>query len=226
MSATISFSVEPSWPIDFCGAFFTVMSFTDERYFPLTWRRKERSRMTQYWRLLWVIQAAGETLSVGWSLSLIVLYSMIFAKPFCTLVCAFKRRKVLEYVDVTNMWEPCIIDAYIWSVDHVGPHLTGKNSVENDCIRGFSLWWVAYVCGHMSPILPILSLIFSASSMDLSLLIACFVAIFWCWDVWSKEFMSPFVSAGAVDGGFRLYPLAVLGTDVIPLSEVWNSTCW
>ena len=37
--------------------------------------------------------------------------------------------------------------------------------------------------------------------------------------------MSPFVSAGAVDGGFRLYPLAVLGTDVIPLSEVWNSTC-
>ena len=32
-----------------------------------------------------------------------------------------------------------------------------------------------------------------------------------------------FVPAGVVDGGFRLIPLAVLGTDVMSLSEVWNS---
>ena len=38
--------------------------------------------------------------------------------------------------------------------------------------------------------------------------------------------MLPFVSAGVVDGGFRLVPLYFLGTDVMPLSEVWNSTCW
>ena len=29
-----------------------------------------------------------------------------------------------------------------------------------------------------------------------------------------------------MDGGFRLLPLDVLGTDVVLLSEVFNSTCW
>ena len=38
--------------------------------------------------------------------------------------------------------------------------------------------------------------------------------------------MLSFVSSEYVYVGLRLVPLAILGTDVMPLSEVWNSTCW
>ena len=85
MSAMNSFSVDTSWPIDFCGAVLTVASFTDEIYFPLTQRWKERSRMKQYRRLMWGINA-GETLIMVVILLLIVLCMTMFSKPFCTSV--------------------------------------------------------------------------------------------------------------------------------------------
>ena len=179
-----------------------------------------------YWRLLWRLQAAGETLSVGKSLSLIFLYLVIFAKPLCALVCNSKRREVLASVDLDNIQGTCIIAAYICSVDHTGPQLTGHPPVENYCRRGFALWWVAHLHGHISTSLPSLYLIFIPSFMELSLLIAYFADIFRCWDVWAKDFMFTFVSVGVVYGGYRLVPLSFLGTYVMPLSEFWNSTCW
>ena len=57
--------------------------------------------------------AAGETLSVGRSLSLIVLYLIIFENPFCTLVCASEPRVVLSSVYLSNIWVMCIIAASI-----------------------------------------------------------------------------------------------------------------
>ena len=185
MNATRRFSVDPSLPIDSWGSVFTVAPFTDERYLPFTRRQKEISRITQYWRLLWGMQDARETFSVGGSLSLIVLYFRIFANPFWTLVCASKRRAVLASIDLANMCGPWRIAASILSVDHYGPQLTGHPSVDNDCRRWFSLWWVVYVRGHMSPILLILSLIFRTSGIVILLLIACFNEMFRCWDVWS-----------------------------------------
>ena len=80
MSEKRCFSVEPSWPIDCCEVVFTAASFTDERYLSFAQMWKDISRMTQYWRLLWGKKANGETLNVGKSLSLIVLYLMIFEK--------------------------------------------------------------------------------------------------------------------------------------------------
>ena len=79
-----SFSVETSCPIESWGYVFTVAYFTDEIYLPFTQMRKEISRITQYWRILWGIQAAGENLILGRSLSLIVLYFRIlkiFSEP-------------------------------------------------------------------------------------------------------------------------------------------------
>ena len=65
MIAISRFRVEPSWPVYCCGSVFTVASFTNERYLPLTRSRKKISRMTRYIWLLWVMQAVGDTLSVG-----------------------------------------------------------------------------------------------------------------------------------------------------------------
>ena len=168
------------------------------------------------------MQAAGETFSVGGSLSLIVLYFRIFENPFWTLVCASENRSVLASIDLVDMCGLWIIAASIFSVDHDGPKFTGQASVDNDCRRGFSRWWryLAYVHGHMSPSLPIIYLMFSPSGIELSLLMAWFVDIFSCWDVWAKD------SAGVVDGCLRLDPFEVWGTDVMCLSGVWNSTCW
>ena len=140
MSVTRSFSVDPSYPIECCGAVFIVASFTDESYFPFTQMQKERSRMTRYSQILWGMQASGETLSVGGSLPLIVLYLIIFANSLCTLVCSSEHRSVLSSVELADMWGACRIDATVCSVYHAGPHFTGYPSVENDCRRGFVLW--------------------------------------------------------------------------------------
>ena len=109
--------------------------------------------------LLWGMQASGDTLIVGRSLYLILLYLMIFANNFCALVCTSKSREVLAHT--------CIIAASILPVDHNGPQFTVHPSVENYCRRGFPLWWVSYVHGHMSPILTILYLIFRHSGIDI-----------------------------------------------------------
>ena len=106
-----------------------MVSFTDEIYLQFSQRRKEISRMTRYWQLFCVIQAAGETLSLGGILSLIVLYLMIFTKLFCALVRASKHRAVLSFVDLANVWYLCIIAASICSVDHAGSQFAGHTSV-------------------------------------------------------------------------------------------------
>ena len=49
----------------------------------------------------------------------------------------------------------------------------------------------------MSPRLPIVSLVFIPSNIELSLFMACFVDIFRCWDGWAKD------SAGVVDGCYK-----------------------
>ena len=157
---------------------------------------------------------------MGGSLFLIFVYFRIFANPFWTLVWASERSGVLDSIDLANMCGPWIIADSIYSVDHAGPQMTGQPWVYNGCRRGFSQWWVAYVCSHMSPSLPITSLIFRPFRIDLSLLMACFADIFRCWDVWAKE------SAGVVDGCLRLGPFEVWGTDVMCLYGVWNFTCW
>ena len=87
-------------------------------------------------------------------------------------MCASKRNEVLSSIELANMCGTWIIAASIFSVDHAGPQLTGQPSVDNNCRRGFSLWRVAYVRGHMSPILPILSLILRPSGIELFLLMA------------------------------------------------------
>ena len=183
-------------------------------------RRKERSRITQHWRLLWGMQDAGEDFGVGESLSLIDLYFRILANKFWSLVCASERKTVLEYMDLTHIWGPCKMAASIWFVEHSGTHLIGYPSIENDCRRGFAQCWVAYVYGHMITRLPIISLISTPFDIEISLLIYCFTDIFICWDVWSKE------SACVVDDSFILGHFDILGTDVMYLSEVWNYTGW
>ena len=72
----------------------------------------------------------------------------------------------------------------------------------------------------MIPGLPIISLIFILSGIELSLMIACFTEILICWDVWAKE------SEGVVVGCLRLVPFEVWWTDGMCLSGVWNFTCW
>ena len=156
MSSARYFIVEPSWPIDCCGDVLTVESLTDDRYLPFTQSWEERSRMARHWWILWGMQPAGETLSVGRSLSLIVLFFMTISKPFWILVCASECRAVLAYIDLDDMYGPWRISASIFSVDHAGIQFTGQPSVDNNCRRGFTRWWVAYVRGHMSPSLPIL----------------------------------------------------------------------
>ena len=136
------------------------------------------------------------------------------------MVCASKRMAVLTLMELADMWGLCRMAASIFSVDHDGPLLTVNNSVESDCRRGFTRWWVEYVRSHMSPISPILSLVFNSSGIELSLLIYCFSDILRCWNVWAKE------SECVVDGSFRLGPFSVFGTDVMYLSKVWNSTGW
>ena len=107
-------------------------------------------------------------------------------------------------MDLSDMWGPCRMDASIWSIDYSRPQLTGNTLVENYRRRGFARWWVAYVSSHMSPRLPILSLIFSPSGIDISLLISWFTEILRCWDVWAKE------SACVVDGSFRMDHICLL----------------
>ena len=85
--------------------------------------------MAQYWRIVCVMQAAGATLIMVGSLSLIFLYLIICLKPFCTLVCASKCRAFLAYVDLADVWGPCIIAANILSVDHAGTQFTVQPSV-------------------------------------------------------------------------------------------------
>ena len=165
------FSVENSLPIGSRGAVFTVALFTNKRYLSFTWRHKEITRITKDWRLWWKMQAAGNSLSVGRSLSLIVLYFRIFENPFWNLVCTSDRKAVLVSIDLASMWGPCIISDSIFSVDNYAPQLIGQLSVENDCSRCFSQWWVVYVHVHMSPSLHILSLVFIPSGIELSLLI-------------------------------------------------------
>ena len=118
------------------------------------------------------------------------------------------------------MWGPCIMYASICSVDHSEPQLKRHQSVGNYCRRYFARWWVEYVRGHMSLSSPILSLVFSPSGIEISLLIACFDETLRCWDVWAKD------SAGVVGGSFRMGPFSVLGTDVMSFYEVWIFTGW
>ena len=52
------------------------------------------------------------------------LYLMIFAKPFCSLVCASNRREVLASVDLADVLGPCIKAASVFFVDYYGPQFT------------------------------------------------------------------------------------------------------
>ena len=99
---------------------------------------------------------------------------MIFAKQFCTLVCASECRAVLAYVYLANMWCPFRIAAYIYSVDQAGKHLTGHPLVVFDCRRGLARWYFEYVRVHMRLSLPIFSLMFGPSGIEIFSLMACF----------------------------------------------------
>ena len=139
--------------------------------------------MTQYRKLLWVVQASGETLSVGGSQSLIVLYLTIFAKTFCTLVCDSECRAVLTSVDLADVWGQCRISASICHVYQYGPQLTRQPLVAYYCRRGLARWSFSYVRGHMRPILTFYSLMFRSSRIEFFSLVACFTDILRFWDV-------------------------------------------
>ena len=101
--------------------------FPDKNYFAIFAKAekyiKDNAILADCWgqfRLL------GRLLCVGRSMSLIVLYFIIFANPLYTLVCAYERRAVLAYIDLAEMCGPWIISASILSIDHAGTQLTGQ----------------------------------------------------------------------------------------------------
>ena len=132
--------------------------------------------MTLNFWLLRGIQAAGEILSSLGRLLAMSLYLIILAKPCCTLLCVLSHNTCRASFVLADRCGPCAIAASMQSFVHGSPQSTGHPFSAYVCRSGASGWFIAYVHGHISPFLPILSLIGRSSGIVVSFLIASFVA--------------------------------------------------